>query len=53
MPRESGAGILPRAGVSETSGSRRARARRLSALADSVKTFVDRTLDIARGRYDM
>lgn len=53
MPRASGTAILPHAAVPESPGSARARLRPISEFADFVKTLVDRTLDIARGRYEI
>jgi hypothetical protein len=47
-----GALMVQRAAL-DSPGSGRARTRSLSALADFVKTFVDRTIDVARGRFDM
>ena len=52
MPRAMGALMVQRVAL-DSPGSGRARTRSLSALADFVKTFVDRTIDVARGRFDM
>ena len=53
LPRQTGAVMLTRTAVAGAPGAGPARARPLSAIAEFVKTFVDRTLDVARGRYDM
>jgi hypothetical protein len=53
LPRQTGAVMLTRTAVAGAAGGGSARARPLSAIAEFVKTFVDRTLDVARGRYDM
>jgi hypothetical protein len=43
----------PRGPASARSGGAAAASRPANTLADRLKTFVDRTLDAARGRYDM
>jgi hypothetical protein len=43
----------PRATAGAQSSAAVAPSRRASSLVDRVRTFVDRTLDAARGRYDM
>ena len=43
----------PRGTASARSGGAAAPSRPANTLADRLKTFVDRTLDAARGRYDM
>ncbi len=43
----------PRGAVPSRSGGAAAASRPANTLADRLKTFVDRTLDAARGRYDM
>ena len=53
LPRQTGAVMLARTAGAGGPGGGPARARPLSAIAEFVKTFVDRTLDVARGRYDM
>jgi hypothetical protein len=53
LPRQTGAVMLTRAAGTGAPGGGSVRVRPLSAIAEFVKTFVDRTLDVARGRYDM
>lgn len=53
LPRPTGAVMLTRTAAAGAPGAGEARARPLGAIAEFVKTFVDRTLDVARGRYDM
>jgi hypothetical protein len=43
----------PRATAGARSSAAVAASRPVNTLADRVRTFVDRTLDAARGRYDM
>lgn len=43
----------PRAAAGTQSSAAVAASRPANTLADRVRTFVDRSLDAARGRYDM
>jgi hypothetical protein len=43
----------PRGTAAARSGGTAATSRPANTLADRLKTFLDRTLDAARGRYDM
>jgi len=45
--------VAPRATAGAQSSAAVAASRRANSLVDRVRTFVDRTLDAARGRYDM
>ena len=53
LQRQGGAVMFTRAAIAGAGDAGPAKARPLSAIAEFVKTFVDRTLDVARGRYDM